>query len=82
MDTKANLRYEYRKTWEAFSRHTNLVHKLAASADKAALETAKHNAELALAAHKEARDRLVVAMVPGLASRATWSNCRAKATAA
>ncbi len=78
MDTKANLRQAYRKTWEAFSRQTTLVHKLAASADKTALEAAMRQADQALVAHKEARDRLVAAMIPGLPARHAWTTCHAR----
>lgn len=67
MDTKSALRQDYRKTWETFSRHTNAVHKLSGSADRTALETAMRQADLALRAHKDARDRLAAAMVPALA---------------
>ena len=67
MDTTKALRYDYRKTWEAFSRHTNTAHRLAASGDKAALEAEMRMADEALAAHKEARDRLAAAMIPALA---------------
>lgn len=67
MDTTETLRYDYRKTWEAFSLITNSVHKLALTGDKAALETAMLLADKALTAHKEARDRLAAAMVPSLA---------------
>ncbi len=71
MDTTRALRYDYRKTWETFSRHTNTVHKLAASlacaADKAALAAEMRLADTALTAHKEARDRLAAVMIPALA---------------
>ena len=71
MDTTKALRYDYRETWETFSRHTNTVHKLAASlactGDKAALEAEMRLADTALTAHKEARDRLAAVMIPSLA---------------
>lgn len=71
MDTTKALRYDYRKTWETFSRHTNTVHKLAASlaftGDKAALAAEMRLADTALTAHKEARDRLAAMMIPALA---------------
>jgi len=64
MDTKSKLRDEYRKTWETFSLRMKRVQELAASGDSAVVEGAVRDAELALAAHKEARDRLAAVMAP------------------
>ena len=54
MTTKDELRSEYRRTWETFSRKTTIVQQLTNSAEPAVAEAAKREAEFALAAHKEA----------------------------
>jgi hypothetical protein len=73
MDIQSALWHDYRKTWEAFSRHTSAVHKLAGSTDRAALEAEMRQADLALLEHKEARGLLAAAMVPALAAPRGWS---------
>jgi len=64
MDIKSKLRDEYRKTWETFSLRMKQVQELAASGDSAVVEAAVRDAELALVAHKDARDRLAALMAP------------------
>ena len=72
MDTKTNLRVEYRKTWETFSRHMKRVHELAGSAEPGALESATREADLALFAHKEARDRLAELLAGDSTPASAW----------
>ncbi|HXJ44450.1 MAG TPA: hypothetical protein VNH18_34505 [Bryobacteraceae bacterium] len=72
MDTKEILRTEYRKTWEMFSRHMKTVHELADSGETEALKAAVREADLALAAHKEARDRLAVLLTPPAPLNPLW----------
>ena len=64
MDTKSKLRDEYRKTWETFSLRMKRVQELAASGEPAVVDAAMRDAELALAAHKDARDRLAALLAP------------------
>ena len=64
MSTKEELRSEYRRTWETFSRQMKTVLQLTNSAEPALIEAAKRDAEFALAAHKEARDKLATLLTP------------------
>ena len=61
---KAKLREEYRKTWETFSQKMTRVQEMPPSADRVIREAAMRDAELALAAHKQARDLLAAALAP------------------
>jgi hypothetical protein len=67
MDTKDKLRSEYRKTWEAFSRQMKTVHELAGIGEAAAVEAAMREADAAMAAHQDARNRLAALLAPEFA---------------
>jgi hypothetical protein len=67
METKEKLRSEYRKTWEAFSRQMKTVHELAGVGEAAAVEAAMREADAAMAAHQDARNRLAALLAPDFA---------------
>lgn len=66
MDTREQLRAEYRKTWETFSRHMTEVHALAGAGEVPAVEAAMRKADLAMAAHQTARNNLAALLAPKL----------------
>ncbi len=67
MDTKDKLRNEYRKTWEAFSRQMKTAQELAGVGEAGAADKAIREADIAMAAHQDARNKLAAVLAPNLA---------------